>query len=87
MPGFTPDYSGGAEQMHIAGGYWDPVAKKWIGGGGPWGTQSQYQFPPNPNPVIGLNQGGIVGTSPLLFKNQGGMVNDNGIKAFKKYGY
>ncbi len=76
MPGFTPDYSGGPEQMQIAGGYWDPVAKKWIGQG-PWGTQSQYQF----------NQGGIVGTSPLLFKNQGGMVNDGGIKSFKKYGY
>ena len=87
MPGFTPSYTGGPEQMQIAGGYWDPITKKWIGGGGPWGTQSQYQFPPNPNPVIGLNQGGIVGTSPLLFKNQGGMVNDNGIKAFKKYGY
>jgi len=76
MPGFTPDYTGGPEQMHIAGGYWDPVTQKWIGQG-PWGTQSQYQF----------NQGGIVGTSPLLFKNQGGMVNDGGIKSFKKYGY
>jgi hypothetical protein len=76
MPGFTPDYSGGAEQMHIAGGYWDPITKKWIGQG-PWGTQNQYQF----------NQGGIVGTSPLLFKNKGGMVNDGGIKSFKKYGY
>jgi hypothetical protein len=32
-------------------------------------------------------QGGLVGTSPLLFKNQGGMVNDGGIKSFKKYGY
>ena len=61
--------------MHIAGGWWDPVAKKWIGS--PWGTQNQFQF----------NQGGIVGTSPLLFKNQGGMASDNGIKSFKKYGY
>ena len=85
MPGFTPDYSGGAEQMQIAGGYWDPRTQKWIGSG-PWGTQSQYQFPPQ-TPTIGVAQGGIVGTSPLLFKNQGGMVNDNGIKAFKKYGY
>ena len=84
MPGFTPDYSGGAEQMQIAGGYWDPITKKWIGGGGPWGTTGQYQFPPQ---VTTMAQGGIVGTSPLLFKNQGGMVNDNGIKAFKKYGY
>ena len=75
MPGFTPDYSGGAEQMQIAGGYWDPITKKWIGS--PWGTQGQYQF----------NQGGIVGTNPLLFKNKGGMVNDGGIKSFKKYGY
>ena len=83
MPGFTPSYTGGPEQMHIAGGYWDPVAKKWIGQG-PWGTQGQYQFPPQ-TPTMA--QGGIVGTSPLLFKNQGGMVNDNGIKAFKKYGY
>ena len=76
MPGFTPDYSGGAEQMQIAGGYWDPRTQKWIGGG-PWGTTGQYQF----------NQGGIVGTNPLLFKNKGGMVNDGGIKSFKKYGY
>ena len=84
MPNFTPSYTGGPEQMQIAGGYWDPITKKWIGQG-PWGTQNQYQFPPNP--VVQLNQGGIVGTSPLLFKNQGGMVNDGGIKAFKKYGY
>ena len=81
MPGFTPSYTGGAEQMHIAGGYWDPRTQKWIGGG-PWGTTGQYQFP-----ITTMAQGGIVGTSPLLFKNQGGMVNDNGIKAFKKYGY
>ena len=81
MPNFTPDYSGGAEQMHIAGGYWDPRTQKWIGGG-PWGTTGQYQFP-----VTTMAQGGIVGTSPLLFKNQGGMVNDGGIKSFKKYGY
>ena len=75
MPGFTPSYEGGAEQMHITGGYWDPRTQKWIGS--PWGTQGQYQF----------NQGGIVGTNPLLFKNKGGMVNDGGIKSFKKYGY
>jgi len=81
MPGFTPDYTGGPEQMQIAGGYWDPVTQKWIGQG-PWGTQGQYQAPPTT-----MAQGGIVGTSPLLFKNQGGMVNDNGIKSFKKYGY
>jgi len=62
--------------MQIAGGYWDPITQKWIGGG-PWGTTGKYQF----------NQGGIVGISPLLFKNQGGMVNDGGIKSFKKYGY
>ena len=77
MPGFTPNYLGGPEQMQVAGGYWDPTTKKWITGGGPYGTTGQYQF----------NQGGIVGTSPLLFKNQGGMASDNGIKSFKKYGY
>jgi len=81
MPGFTPSYTGGAEQMQIAGGYWDPRTQKWIGGG-PWGTTGQYQFP-----ITTMAQGGIVGTSPLLFKNQGGMVNDGGIKSFKKYGY
>ena len=75
MPGFTPNYLGGPEQMQIAGGYYDPVTKKFIGN--PYGTASQYQFA----------QGGIVGTSPLLFKNQGGMANDKGIKSFKKYGY
>jgi hypothetical protein len=75
MPGFTPSYTGGPEQMQIAGGYYDPVTKKFIGN--PYGTANQYQFA----------QGGIVGTSPLLFKNQGGMASDNGIKSFKKYGY
>ena len=48
----------------------------------PYSTQNQYQAPPTT-----MAQGGIVGTSPLLFKNQGGMVNDGGIKSFKKYGY
>ena len=75
VTGFTPDYTGGPEQMHIAGGWWDPTGKKWLGS--PWGTQNQFQF----------NQGGIVGTNPLLFKNQGGMASDKGIKSFKKYGY
>ena len=75
MPGFTPSYTGGPEQMQIAGGYYDPVTKKFIGD--PYGTANQYQFA----------QGGIVGTSPLLFKNQGGMASDKGIKSFKKYGY
>ena len=82
MPGFTPDYTGGPEQMQIAGGYWDPVTQKWIGQG-PWGTQGQYQAPP-----VQANQGGyIAGINPILYKNQGGMVNDGGIKSFKKYGY
>jgi len=75
MPGFTPSYTGGPEQMQIAGGYYDPVTKKFIGN--PYGTASQYQFA----------QGGIVGTSPLLFKNQGGMASNKGIKSFKNYGY
>ena len=75
MPGFTPSYTGGPEQMQVAGGYYDPVTKKFIGN--PYGTASQYQFA----------QGGIVGTSPLLFKNQGGMASNSGIKSFKNYGY
>ena len=75
MPNFTPSYLGGPEQMQVAGGYYDPVTKKFIGN--PYGTANQYQFA----------KGGIVGTSPLLFKNQGGMANDKGIKSFKKYGY
>jgi hypothetical protein len=75
MPGFTPSYLGGPEQMQVAGGYYDPVTKKFIGN--PYGTASQYQFA----------QGGIVGTSPLLFKNQGGMASNSGIKSFKNYGY
>ena len=75
MPGFTPNYLGGPEQMQIAGGYYDPVTKKFIGN--PYGTASQYQFA----------QGGIVGTNPLLFKNQGGMASNKGIKSFKNYGY
>ena len=75
MPGFTPNYLGGPEQMQIAGGYYDPVTKKFIGN--PYGTANQYQFA----------KGGIVGTSPLLFKNQGGMASNKGIKSFKNYGY
>ena len=75
MPNFTPSYTGGPEQMQVAGGYYDPVTKKFIGN--PYGTANQYQFA----------KGGIVGTSPLLFKNQGGMASDKGIKSFKKYGY
>ena len=75
MPGFTPSYTGGPEQMQVAGGYYDPVTNKFIGN--PYGTASQYQFA----------QGGIVGTSPLLFKNQGGMASNKGIKSFKNYGY
>jgi len=75
MPGFTPSYTGGPEQMQVAGGYYDPVTKKFIGN--PYGTANQYQFA----------QGGIVGTSPLLFKNQGGMASNSGIKSFKNYGY
>ncbi len=75
MPNFTPNYLGGPEQMQVAGGYYDPVTKKFIGN--PYGTASQYQFA----------QGGIVGTSPLLFKNQGGMASNKGIKSFKNYGY
>ena len=82
MPGFTPNYLGGPEQMQIAGGYYDPVTKKFIGN--PYGTASMYQFP---RQVTTMAQGGIVGTNPLLFKNQGGMANDKGIKSFKKYGY
>ena len=50
-----------------------PSANQYIGSGEP--APQEY------------NQGGIVGTNPLLFKNQGGMAGDNGIKSFKKYGY
>jgi len=72
MPGLTPSYTGGPEQMQVAGGYFDPRTGKWIGS--PWGTQQSYQ-------------GALPGTNPILFANQGGMVNDNGIMGFKKYGY
>ena len=72
MPGLTPSYTGGAEQMQVAGGYFDPRTGKWIGS--PWGTQQSYQ-------------GALPGTNPILFANQGGMVNDKGIMGFKKYGY
>ena len=84
MPNFTPNYLGGPEQMQVAGGYYDPVTKKFIGN--PYGTANQYQFPPQ-MPTIGVAQGGLVGTSPLLFKNQGGMASNKGIKSFKNYGY
>ena len=30
---------------------------------------------------------GAAATSPLLFKNQGGMASNKGIKSFKNYGY
>ena len=64
MPNFTPSYTGGPEQMQIAGGYYDPKTKKFIGS--PWGTQNQYQF----------NQGGEV--SPVRL-NAGGTPNQTEI--------
>ena len=72
IPGLTPSYTGGPEQTQGAGGYFDPRTGKWIGS--PWGTQQSYQ-------------GALPGTNPILFANQGGMVNDKGIMGFKKYGY
>jgi len=46
-PNFTPNYTGGPEQIQLAGGFFDPVTKKPVFD--PYGTANLYRF----------NQGGI----------------------------
>ena len=46
-PNFTPSYTGGPEQIQLAGGFFDPVTKKPVFD--PYGTANLYRF----------NQGGI----------------------------
>jgi hypothetical protein len=41
-PGFTPSYTGGPEQIQLAGGFFDPVTKQVVFD--PYGTASQYRF-------------------------------------------
>ena len=41
-PGFTPSYTGGPEQIQLAGGFFDPITKQVVFD--PYGTASQYRF-------------------------------------------
>jgi hypothetical protein len=41
-PGFTPSYTGGPEQIQLAGGFFDPVTKKPVFD--PYGTANLYKF-------------------------------------------
>jgi hypothetical protein len=41
-PNFTPSYTGGPEQIQLAGGFFDPVTKKPVFD--PYGTANLYKF-------------------------------------------
>jgi hypothetical protein len=41
-PNFTPSYTGGPEQIQLAGGFFDPVTKQVVFD--PYGTANQYRF-------------------------------------------
>ena len=70
-------YTGGPEQQHIAGGYWDPETGQWVGQG-PWGTQNLWQ---GSNPPM-MAEGGPV-RAPSSKVTQGG----GGLFDFKPYGF
>ena len=75
-------YTGGPEQRHIAGGYWDPNTHQWVGGS-PWGTQNLWQGanPTSPE-VTTMAEGGPV-RAPSSKVTQGG----GGLFDFKPYGF
>jgi len=70
-------YTGGPEQLHIAGGYWDPNKPEWVGS--PWGTQNLWQ---GANPPMMAAEGGPV-RAPSSKVTQGG----GGLFDFKPYGF
>ena len=54
--GFTPNYTGGPEQIMLAGGYFNPSTQQFMYGGGPYGTSSLFQG----SPMQFFNKGGFV---------------------------
>lgn len=55
-PNFTPSYTGGPEQIQLAGGFFDPRTQQVVYD--PYGTANQYRFPTLP-PNIAFSKGGI----------------------------
>ena len=54
--GFTPNYTGGPEQIMLAGGYFNPSTQQFMYGGGPYGTSGLFQG----DPMQFFNKGGFV---------------------------
>ena len=74
-------YTGGPEQQHLAGGYWDPNKQEWVGS--PWGTQNLWQGanPPTTG-VMGLAEGG-----PVRAPSSKVTIGGGGLFDFKPYGF
>ena len=74
-------YTGGPEQQHLAGGYWDPNKQEWVGS--PWGTQNLWQGanPPTTG-VVGLAEGG-----PVRAPSSKVTIGGGGLFDFKPYGF
>jgi len=74
-------YTGGPEQQHLAGGYWDPDKQEWVGS--PWGTQNLWQGanPPTTG-VVGLAEGG-----PVRAPSSKVTIGGGGLFDFKPYGF
>ena len=67
-PGFTPNYTGGPEQMQLAGGFYDPTAQEFLFGGSGYGGSTNYIG----NPQQYFSQGGMVDGKGLSgFKMKG----------------
>ena len=75
-------YTGGPEQQHIAGGYWDPDKHEWVGGS-PWGTQNLWQGanPTSPE-VTSMAEGG-----PVRAPSSKVTIGGGGLFDFKPYGF
>ena len=54
--GFTPNYTGGPEQIMLAGGYFNPSTQQFMYGTGPYGTSGLFQG----DPMQFFNKGGFV---------------------------
>ena len=66
--GFVPNYTGGPEQMQLAGGFYDPTAQEFLFGGAPYGGSTNYIG----NPQQYFSQGGMVDGKGLSgFKMKG----------------
>ena len=66
--GFVPNYTGGPEQIQLAGGFYDPTAQEFLFGGAPYGGSTNYIG----NPQQYFSQGGMVDGKGLSgFKMKG----------------